>query len=386
MNLVHLSAHFPRHYALFTQRLAEHGVKVFGVTDQPDEQLPDDLRRALTGHYRVDRLDDTGQVLQACRHFRDHWGRLDRVESHLEPWIELEAAVREAFDIPGPRPGDLQFMKRKSLMKQVFARAKVPTARGELVSTFDQCRRFIRGRFPAFIKPDSGVGAGDTYTIRSEDDLRDFFARKGDYPYFLEEYLEGVIESFDGLTDREGNLAFFTGHVFNNDIHKIVKLNQNLNYYNFRQVPADLERLGRAVVRAAGIREKFFHIEFYRQPDGQLRGLEINMRPPGGLTTHMFNYSSDIDVYDWWAAVIAQGRREFAFERRYHCAYVGRKNDRGYRHSHDDIVRRCGPALVHAQPMNPIEYSVMGHFAYLVRSPDEGEIRDMITYIQQEAV
>ncbi len=384
MNVVHLSPHFPTHYSLFTRHLVGYGARVFGVTDRPDEALSWELRQYLTCHYRVDRLHDTGQVLQACRHFRDGWGRLDHVESHLEPWIELEAAVREAFDIPGPRPGDLAFIKRKSLMKQVFARAQVPTARGALVENLAQCREFIGGKFPAFIKPDSGVGAGDTYTINTDDDLRSFFSGRGPYPYFIEEYLDGIIESFDGLTDRDGNIVFWTSHLFNNDIHKIVKLNQNLAYYNVRTVPGDLESMGRRVVEAARIRGKFFHIEFYRLADGQLRGLEINMRPPGGLTTHMFNYSADIDVYDWWAAIVVQGRREFHFDRTYHCAYVGRKLDRAYRYTEEELRRRFGARIVHAQAMNPIEYAVMGQYAFLVRSSSEDEVRDMIAAIQEE--
>ena len=29
------------------------------------------------------------------------------------------------------------------------------------------------------------------------------------------------------------------------------------------------------------------------------------MRPPGGLTTDMFNYACDIDIYNAWASIIA---------------------------------------------------------------------------------
>jgi len=385
MNVIHLSPHFPRHYSLFARRLQKHGVEVLGITDQKDENLTSELRSVLAGHYCVDQMENTEQVFRACRFFQSNFGCLDRVESHLESWIELEAAIREAFGIPGLRPGDLQFMKRKSLMKQVFARAGVPTARGVIVESYEQCRSFINARYPVFIKPDSGVGAGDTFTIRSDNDLRFFFASKNERTYFLEEYLAGIIESFDGLTDREGNLAFFSGHVFSNDIHRIVSNDENLSYYNVRVLPKDIEAMGKQVVKSSGIKEKFFHIEFFRLADGSLRGLEINMRPPGGLTTDMFNFSADIDVYDWWAQLIATGRRDFSFDRKYHCAFVGCKNNRRYSHSHDEIVSHFGSRVLHWQPMNPIEVSVMGNFAYLVRSVDLEEVKEMIRFIQQEA-
>ena len=277
MNLLYLSAHYPTHYQLFSHRLAGHGVRIFGITDQSDECLSESLRACLVGNYRVDHLSNEEQVLAGARYFQEKFGPIDRVESHLEPWLEMEAIIRQALGIHGPKPGDIEFIRKKSRMKEVFRKAVVPAAHGQIVTDVHAALAFIKGRYPAFIKPDSGVGACDTYTIRSEGDLADFFARKQNYPYFLEEYLSGVIESFDGLTDREGNVVFCTGHVFSNDIHQVVKNNENLWYYSLRKLPADLERLGHAVVKAAEVREKFFHIEFFRLPDGTL----MRVFPPG---------------------------------------------------------------------------------------------------------
>lgn len=385
MNLVYLSPHYPPHFGHFVERLSERGVKVLGITDQYDHQLRSELQNALTSHYRVESLNRVDQVLQGCEHFAQQFGRLDHVESHLEPWLELEATIRDRFDIPGKRVADLGFARQKSLMKATYAKAKVPCARGEMVRDFEQCVAFAGGKYPVFIKPDIGVGANDTYTIHSEDDLRRFFAVKQDYDYFLEEFLSGVIESFDGLTDRNGNIVFCTAHRFSDDIHVVVKKNKNLYYYSLREIPADLEDLGRKTVAAIDIRAKFFHLEFFRLPDGTLKALEINLRIPGGLTSHMFNYACDIDVYDWWAAVVASGESTRPYERRQHCAFVSRKYDRGYRYDHDELKHRLGRKMVHHQPMSPIEWAVMGDVGYLVRSADESELLEMIRMIIEEA-
>jgi hypothetical protein len=385
MKLLYLSPHFPLHFTQFTESLARYGVQVLGVTDQPDECLPEVLKRTLAGHYRVDSLNCTDQVLAAGHFFRERWGPIDRVESHLEPWLELEAIVRQELDVPGFRPDQLQFLKKKSLMKDVFLRAKVPTARGMVVTTFEETRDFINGKYPAFIKPDIGVGASDTFTIRSEDDLRRFFAVRKEYPYFLEEFLDGVIESFDGLTDRDGNVVFFASHLFNYDIHKIVTENRNLYYYSARDIPSDLSEYGHRVVAAAGIREKFFHIEFFRLPDGTLRGLELNVRVPGGLTSHMFNYACDVDVYDWWARIVARGDSRQPYQRKYHCAFIGKKYNRVYRREDDDIRRELGDGLMTEYTMSPIEFDVMGHRGWLVRAPDLDQLHSMINLILEEA-
>ncbi|MFZ2961026.1 MAG: carboxylate--amine ligase [Candidatus Ozemobacteraceae bacterium] len=384
MNVVHLSPHYPPQYGLFTRRLVDHGVKVFGVSDRHDHELAPELRQALSGHYRVDSLECYDQVIEALSYFTEHYGQIDRVESHLESWLELEAILRERFNIPGKRPADLDFCRRKSQMKKIYEKAKVPTARGTIVESFDQCKSFIAGKYPAFIKPDVGVGAADTYTIHNEVDLRFFFTVCKDYVYFIEEFISGVIESFDGLADASGNIVFFTGHRFSEDIHTVVKKNTNLYYYSLRDIPKDLEAAGRAVVAAIDIREKFFHLEFFRLPDGSLRGLEVNLRPPGGLTTHMFNFACNIDVYDWWASIVAGEPSRREYERLYHCAFVSRKYDRAYRFDEDEVMARCSSRMVLHQSMAGIEWAVMGNTGFLVRSPHLHEVMEMVTLIVGE--
>lgn len=385
MNLLYLSPHYPPHFSQFVISLANHGVKVFGISDYPEEALDPALKDALAGHYRVPKLEDIDKVMEGCHLLKDNFGQIDRVESHLEPWTELEAMIREEFDIFGPKPEELKYLKRKSLMKDIFKKAKLPVAKGAIVKDMNQCEKFIGKQYPVFIKPDIGVGAADTYTIKTKEDLEAFFGGKQEYDYFMEEYVDGDIESFDGLTDTDGNIVFYTSHKFSNDIHNVVKNNENVWYYSVRDIPADLEKNGRAVVQAANIREKFFHIEFFRLANGKLKALEINLRPPGGLTTDMFNYACDVDVYDWWASMIAGKESKKDFTRKYHCAFIGRKNDRKYTMSHDDLYVKWGDQMVHSQPMSPIEYTVMGQWGYLARAESEAEMMEIINDIIREA-
>jgi hypothetical protein len=99
----------------------------------------------------------------------------------------------------------------------------------------------------------------------------------------------------------------------------------------------------------------------------------------------MFNFACDIDVYDWWAAIMAGQESKRKFERLYHCGFVGRKHDRHYALSHDQLYQKWGEKIVHSQPMNPIEYTVMGHWGYLPRAKDEKEMRQIIDDIIREA-
>ena len=63
------------------------------------------------------------------------------------------------------------------------------------------------------------------------------------------------------------------------------------------------------------------------------------------------------------------------------CGYAGRKGHKSYRHSHEEIVHRLGPKLVHQEAMIPLFAPVMGDYAYVFRSPDEAEIRESIRFI-----
>jgi len=98
----------------------------------------------------------------------------------------------------------------------------------------------------------------------------------------------------------------------------------DIYYYALRSIPPALEAAGRATIAAYGLRARLFHFEFFVLPDGGALALEVNMRPPGGLTTDMFNYSNDMDIYREWANVVTGRPFSAAASRPYHCCYAGR--------------------------------------------------------------
>lgn len=60
----------------------------------------------------------------------------------------------------------------------------------------------------------------------------------------------------------------------------------DVEFYSEQQIPADLEEAGRNSVAAFELKERFFHIEYFRRKkDNKIIALEANLRPPGG---HLF--------------------------------------------------------------------------------------------------
>lgn len=387
MNFVYLSPHFPPNYFLFCVHLRNLGVNVLGLADEPYSMLRQELKDALTEYYRVSDMHSYDELLKACGYFTHRYGKLDRIDSHNEYWLETEARLRDDFNMFGLRVNDMPKIKRKSAMKQLFIKTGIPVARGKVVHTIAEARRLIKETgYPVVAKPDIGVGAAKTYKIHHEGELEDFFAQKPLAEYIMEEFIPGVICTFDGLTDHNGNVVFYTSHQYSQGIMETVINDDIIYYYSLRDIPSDLEDAGRRIVKAFDIKERFFHFEFFRTPSGQLIALEVNIRPPGGLTTDMFNYANDIDIYREWANVVVFNRFTAQFSRPYHCSYVGRKFNRSYAHSHEQILAAFGACCIpHHEPISGVFSAALGDYGYLVRSPEIQEIMQIAAYIHQLA-
>ena len=212
------------------------------------------------------------------------------------------------------------------------------------------------------------------------------FPHRHPVDYFLEKFIEGRMQTFDGLTDHNGDIVFFSSLEYSQGIMETVNENWDVYYYTLRKIPPDLEQAGRRIVRAYNIRKRFFHFEFFRTPDDRLVGLEVNMRPPGGLTTDMFNFANDIDIYYEWANIILHNRFSASITRPYHCAYIGRKFHFAYVHSHEEIINRYEGIMMHHEAISGIFAPALGNYGYLVRSPSLEDIREMASFIHEKAV
>jgi biotin carboxylase len=385
MNFVYLSPHFPPHHYQFCVQLARLGVNVLGLADEPHQQLRPELKAALREYYRVGDLHNYDQLLRACGHFTHQHGRLDRLDSHSEYWMETEARLRTDFNVPGLKIAEVGEIKRKSRMKERFRRAGVPVARGAVVRTLEEGRRLAAEvGYPIVAKPDIGVGAAGTWRIDGDVDLASFFAREPPVDYILEEFVPGRLFSFDGLTDQGGNIVFFTSHGYSRGIMEVVNQDEDIFYYSLRDIPADAEEVGRRAVRAFDVRERFFHFEFFRtEGEDRIVALEINVRPPGGLIIDMINYANDIDIYREWASVVVHDRFTATCTRPYHCGCANRKYRKRYAHSHQEILARFGHLIPQHEPVSPVFRVALGDYCYVVRSPDLDELFAVARYIQE---
>lgn len=382
MNVVFLSPHFPENYYHFCTHLHAKGVHVLGIADEKYENLHPKLKAVLTEYYKVSDLHNYDQLVRAMGYFTHKYGKIDCLESHTEYWLETDAKLRTDFNISGIKDHEIKEMKHKSLMKKKFIEASVAVAPGELIGNLHDAQGFIQKiGYPIVAKPDNGVGASGTYKITNRNELICLFANNPGAEFFMESFIQGTIYTFDGLVDSAGELVFYTSHTYSDGTMETVNDDLDTYYYSLREIPEKLEKAGRATLKAFNIRSRFFHFEFFKTFEDKIIALEVNMRPPGGFTMDMFNFANDIDLYAAWGDIVMYGSTNLTYERKYHCAYFGRKSNKNYIYSHEEIMAKFGKFIMLHEPVSLIFSVALGNYGYVVRSPEVSDILEMAKFI-----
>jgi hypothetical protein len=374
MNYLFFSPHFPGNFHYFVKALADRGIKVFGIGPMERWELSPILQRALTDYVKVGDLENYDYVYRSVAYLSSVYGKFDRYESHNEHWLEQDARIRTDFNIPGLKVDDAQTIKRKSKMKAVFRKLKIQVADGAVITSLDHATSLAASLgYPVLVKPDKGVGATYTYRLDNPAQLKDFYTRKPPIDFILEEYIDAPIETFDGLVDQHGKLVFTNSFVYNSGVMDLVNKGLDMYYYTRRVIPKDLEKIGKSLVKAFDLKERFFHFEFFRLADGTLMALEVNVRPPGGLSMDMFNYANDEDFYGAYADVVLGQPTTYKNARPYHVIYIGLKNHHltQLRTPLDVSLAKLKEHVVFDGPVPDIFSAAMGNRAIMLRHPDE---------------
>jgi len=383
MDYLYISPEFPPNYFHFIENLHSLGINVWGMGEADFYQMPENLQSALTWYIRTD-LNNADAVQLALDELLMHKntsgtaGNFDLVESHNEQWLSLEGMINEKYNIDGIKKQDLPRLKKKSKMKETFQELGLPVAGGERITDIKRAMNLADTLgYPLILKPDEGVGAGGIYRIENKKQLQSHLAQL-DQDYLLEEFIEGDIVTYDGLTDYDGKVVFENSLIYGAGVLEYIQGKDTFFYVN-RQVPAELRATGRKLVSQFGIRRKFFHFEFFKI-NGMYMPIEINCRPPGGAILDMMNYSVDDDLYRAYAGMIAGVPTDIQPLKKYYCCYLGRK-DKHYAYSHNEILSAFGHNLVEHGLNPPVFRQAMGIERYIFRSPNEADIFAMAEFV-----
>ncbi len=394
MNFVFISPQFPHTYWNFCDRLRRGGVNVLGIGDAPYDSLDWNVKNSLTEYYYVDSLEDYDKVFRAVAFFSFKYGKIDWIESNNEYWLEQDARLRTDFNIQtGARLDEIDRYKSKAEMKKYYKIAGVPTARQGRADTLKQAQAFIRKvGYPVIVKPEVGVGAAETWKLENDEDLKRYLQEKPDVPYVCEEFVTGDIRSYDAIIDSKGEPLFESMTCWPPSIMDIVIQQLDLAYYVSADMPEALRKMGRATVKAFGVKSRYVHLEFFCLTEskpglgevGDFVGLEVNMRPAGGYTPDMMDFAHSLDVYQIWAdMVITDSRLWPEPEKERFCAYAGRRDQFDYVHTDAEVFEKYGDAIVMAERLPDMMVPQMGNRMFTVRLDTLEETMAFIQFVEE---
>lgn len=388
MNFIFISPNFPKTYYRFCRELKNLGVTVLGIGEDRYDDLSGDLKESLSDYYQVRSLENYEEVYRATAYFAFRYGKIDYIESNNEYWLESDARLRSDFNVlTGKKSEEIRMFKSKEAMKRYYRKAGIKVARYHIPTTLEKARDFIEEvGYPVIVKPDNGVGAYHTFKINNDEELRNFYEKNFPrIPYIMEEFVDGDLISFDGISNRECEPVFFSNEVFPTPIMELVNKLSDVFYYSNNTCPKDLEEAGRKTLKSFEARNRYFHLEFFRLKrdkeglgkKGELIGLEVNMRCPGGYTPDMINFANSVSTYRIWAEVMVNDKTEENLNLpHYFCGYYGRRIQNRYQHTREDIFEKYGSQIVMYEWMPEILSGAMGNESFYFKTDSFEELME----------
>ena len=379
-NFLLISPQFPSTYWRFARALKRQGFNVVGIGNAPYYELSLELKENLSEYYYCSDMENYQSLYKAVAFLSFKHGKMDFIESNNEYWLASDAQLRSDFNIDtGPQNNFISNIKEKSKMKVFYQQAGVAVARYILPVAKDDILSFAKKvGFPLFAKPNVGVGATHTFKINSLLDI-DIFWENHDFTssYIIEEFIDGTIVSFDGIVNSHSEPVLMVSHVFPQPNDILVNELTDDFYYTLPFVPSDLEMVGRQVLKAFGIKKRFFHLEFFRLnrdqfigKQGDIVALEVNMRPAGGYTPDMINISQSLDCYEIYADVMKNDKTTLHLDgEKFYCMECARRKEHIGTYANDDIAihERYRDELQNSGQYPSVLATGMGDFFYMGR-------------------
>jgi biotin carboxylase len=322
-----ISPGFPVEQPYFTRGLARQGVRVVGLGDQHESNLPRVAREALAAYLHVESFSREDQILDLVSRAAERIP-IHKVACTWEPYMILAARIRERLGIAGMTVEQTVPFRDKEVMKRILDANGIRTPKHARASTADGVREAAaRIGWPVCVKPIAGAGSADTHRVNSPEHLETILPQIRHVPEVsVEEFIEADEFTFDTVC-ADGKILFYNIAMYR-PRPLIGRTNEWISQQTICLRHPDqpmLEpgrRMGQEVLRALGFRDGFTHMEWYLKPDGEAVFGEIAARPPGANTVDLMNYANDFDIYDGWAEAIVHGRFSQPIRRTWNAASI----------------------------------------------------------------
>ncbi len=293
-------------------------VRLAVVTQDPAEKMWPSLASAVTAHWQVNDILDSGQLAWAVDELSKRMGGIDRLFGAYEQLQVPLAEVREQLGIAGMKPDVANRFRDKSEMKDVLRANGLPCARHALAESADQAVAFAKKiGFPVVVKPPAGAGSIATFKADDEASLRDAVSKAapghGD-PALIEEFIVGDEYSLETISIDGKAVWHSLTHYYPNPLDVVRNKWIQWCVVSPREVDDptydDIRDAGSRALKALGMETGLTHMEWFRRRDGSIAISEVAARPPGAQITTLNSRAHDIDFVRAWTEVMIFGRFE----------------------------------------------------------------------------
>jgi biotin carboxylase len=208
--------------------------------------------------------------------------------------------IAERFHLRGASLGAAIISRNKALQRSVCDAAGVPQPRWTVAESAGQARSWLENDLDgrtAVVKPLSGFASIGVSAIRDPSQIEDVVGSQP-VPFLVEEFIPGDDYSWEAFVldgavllssvtadNMSANGEFVeTGHFCGSDVAERVQERAGV--------------LGRAVVRALGVRTAMVHVEFKLADSGPIALIEVAVRAPGGRHMALFKAATGVDPFE----------------------------------------------------------------------------------------
>ncbi|MCW2903866.1 MAG: Argininosuccinate lyase [Streptosporangiaceae bacterium] len=213
-------------------------------------------------------------------------GDVDRIVHITEEDVLRAATARDTHGVAGQSCADALPYRDKLAMKQHVARAGLRVPAFCAPASAEEAVRFAsRYGWPIVVKPRLGYASTGVRVIRSEDELRNEYARRDPGDLLLESFVPGPVYHVDGVS-AEGEVVFACPSRYVNDclaFHASLPLG-SAQMDGADRVEAELRAFAASVAQALPHLDRTpFHLEvIVHESTGELFFCEVACRLGGG--------------------------------------------------------------------------------------------------------
>lgn len=312
-HVVFVAPHFMQATLRFVSEIAQlPGIKLSLIGHDRLERIHPELRKSVTGHYRIANCLDPGQLVLAAKTLAKANGPVDRMFGALEELQVPLAQARDYLGIEGVSQVAAKNFRDKARMKEVMRKAGLPCARFQLVHSPTQAWAFVHDvGYPIVIKPPSGAGARHTFEVHDDDALSEYLAvyqPSPQNPTLFEEFIKGEEHSFETISIKGEPIWHSLTHYYPTPLEVLrnpflkwcIVLPREIDHPRYN----DIREANAKTLKALGMHTGLTHLEWFRRKDGTIAISEVAARPPGAQIVTLMSIAHDLNFYHAWAKVM----------------------------------------------------------------------------------